>query len=119
IGPDMRSAAPAEVEERGLIPAQTYEERLRLLQTPTGAIDYIGAIMQAMAQDAEAEGFDIWRDPAVLTWGYHSKYVDTFRERMEEKVREGETTFDPSPSAMAVWTAATCTTWSCASGNRH
>jgi hypothetical protein len=103
-GPDTRSAAPAEVEERGLIAEATYEERLRLLGTPTGAIDYIGAIMQAMAQDAEMSGFDIWRDPAVLTWGYHSKYVDTFRERMEEKVRAGETTFDTSHSDMAVWT---------------
>jgi Domain of unknown function (DUF4157) len=103
-GIDMRLSAPAEVEERGLVPKRTYDERVEVLKTPGGAIDYIGAIMQAMAEDAETSGFDIWRDPAVLTWGYQSKYVDTFRERMQEKARAGEKVFDTSSSDMAVWT---------------
>ncbi|MET0053109.1 MAG: DUF4157 domain-containing protein [Candidatus Thiodiazotropha sp.] len=100
---DGRLAAPEEVEVRGLVPAQTYEQRVEILQTPSGAIQYIAAIMQAMAQDAQMWGFDIWRNPGVLTWGFHSKYVDTFEQRMKEKATAGETTFDTSPSPMAVW----------------
>jgi hypothetical protein len=103
FGPDRRVAAPEEVEIRGLIPRRDDKIREELLRTPIGAIDYIGAIMQAMAQDAESQGFDIWRDPAVLTWGYRSKYVDDFRSHMERKAREGSTTFDTSSDDMAAW----------------
>jgi hypothetical protein len=102
-GNDDRPAAPEEVEVRGLMPGQTLDQRVALLKTPEGAIAYIAAIMQAMAEDARASGFDIWRNPEVLTWGYQSKYVDTFAQRMREKAAAGETTFDTSASTMAVW----------------
>jgi hypothetical protein len=103
FGPDRRLAAPEEVEIRGLIPQRDDKTREELLRTPVGAIDYIGAIMQAMAQDADSQGFDIWRDPAVLTWGYRSKYVDDFRSHMEKKAKEGNSTFDTSSDDMATW----------------
>lgn len=96
-------AAPEEVEQRGLIPPQTWDDRLALLNTPAGGIDYIGAIMQAMAMGAAAAGYDISRRIDVLCFAYHARGVEEWEKDMLEKRQRGESTWDISNSEMAVW----------------
>lgn len=106
MGAETRPAFPEEVEQLGLVPKETYEDRVKLLKTPGGSIAYIGAIMQALAMGADAAGFDIWHRPDVLCFAYNSSYVDTWAARMKEKRQRGETTFDLGPNLMASWVAS-------------
>ncbi len=93
------------VEEMGLVPRQSEADRNELLKTPAGSIEYIGAIMQALAIGAAAAGFDIWRRPEVLCWGYNTYPLQFWAEHMAAKQRRGETTFDVSQNLMAAWVA--------------
>jgi len=46
-----------EVEKRGLLPRRTFEERLRLLESPLWAIRYVAAIMRGYADVARDAGY--------------------------------------------------------------
>jgi outer membrane protein OmpA-like peptidoglycan-associated protein len=104
-GPDTRVAAPFEVEQLGLVPRQTPKDRTAMLQTPTGAITYIAAIMQALAMESERAGFDHWRQPDVLCWAYNVGYVDEWAKYLADKKATGQTTFDTSKEPLSAWVA--------------
>jgi hypothetical protein len=55
-----------EVEDRGMLPKRTMEERRTVLGTPSGAITYIGTIMQAFADEARRAGYEISFDAPML-----------------------------------------------------
>lgn len=91
-----------QVEDKGYVPKQTFEDRKKLLSTTEGAITYIGAIMKAGADVAkEIEGIDISGDPLILSWFYNSKDIPGWREHL--KNRKAGTPFDTSGNPMSLW----------------
>ena len=61
-----------EVEDRGALPKRTQEARRQRLAKPDGAVEYIGAIMRAFADEGRKAGYDLYRDPAMLTTFYNA-----------------------------------------------
>ena len=72
IAPTTTTAAE-DAENAGYLPKVSREERKNILSTPGGAINYIGAIMRSQAGALSKAGYDISRDPTLLTFYYHAR----------------------------------------------
>lgn len=90
-----------EVEEAGYLPRRTLEERKKLLSTAGGSIEYIAAIMAALADVAAEYGYALRRNPALLTHVYNSSSLRGWREHLAKKPK-GEP-LRPG-TRMALWT---------------
>lgn len=62
--------ASRQIEIRGMVPGVSMEQRKRILSTDRGAIEYIGAIMSALAAEAEKAGYHVRCSPATLATLY-------------------------------------------------
>lgn len=75
-----------EAEELGFLPRQSYENRVAILATPSGAITYIAGMMAAIADLAGQHKFDdIRSDPVILTNVYQSKTLTTWKAALSTK----------------------------------
>lgn len=97
-----------QVEDSGYLPKVSPKERKNILSKPEGAINYIGAIMRAQADALSDAGYDISRNPTLLTFYYHSRDLEQVQQRAQELNRLGsppmsEVLSDISGSDMAKW----------------
>ncbi|MGD9573425.1 MAG: hypothetical protein AB7V62_16220 [Thermoleophilia bacterium] len=76
-----------EVEDAGILPAQTTEGRGKLLATPAGSIDYVAGTMRLGADIAAGLGFDITGRPDVLCFFFNAMDSAKWTARLEEKRR--------------------------------
>ena len=95
-----------------MLPKVTEKERKEKLRTPPGAIQYIGAIMFALAEEAEKPhaagwpGENIRNRPEILTNAYQGEDLDTWRAHLDTK-KPGDT-LEPG-NDMALWVGARST----------
>ena len=92
-----------EVERAGYLPPKTMAQRRDTVATASGAIDYVAAIMRAIADVAAEHGRNIQRSPVILTNVYQGSGLRQWEERLRTKpsaepLRAG--------NPMAIWTAA-------------
>ena len=72
-----------EAEDRGYLAQQSPESRKRLLATDAGAIRYIAAIMAAIADLSENDGFEsIRKNPVILTNVYQGKDLKEWEDHL-------------------------------------
>ena len=62
-----------ELEDKGKLPKQTEEDRKKLLETTSGAIEYIAASMNAFIELGRTRGYELNCDVPVLTFFFNSK----------------------------------------------
>jgi len=75
-----------QAEDRGYIAKKSGIERVRMLETPEGAIEYIGAMMAAIADVAGQHGTrDIRYDPEILTNVYQSMTLKDWEKHLAGK----------------------------------
>jgi hypothetical protein len=74
-----------QAESNGYLPPRTDSDRARLLRTPAGALDYIGAIMQAKADVAKEFGYDIRANVPILTNEYQGRDLTEWRDHLKAK----------------------------------
>ena len=90
-----------EAEEAGLVPTRTFGERIQILGTPEGSIEYLGAIMNAISTSVTDAGFpDIRRDAAVLTNVYQGHTLASWKKHLQSK--PAGTRFKPG-NPMGLW----------------
>jgi hypothetical protein len=104
VGPakvHVNSDVVREVEEAGLLPVRTPQERAQLLRQPRHAIEYVAAIMSAKSAIAEELGFPSIRNrPDVLAQDYVARSLSQWRQLLEKKTtRDYEVKED-----MGTWT---------------
>jgi hypothetical protein len=76
-------------EARGYIDRRRAHERKRLLESDDEvAIEYIGAIMALIADEAHEYGIEVRRMPGVLTWAYHGSDPQKWRKLLWDKRRD-------------------------------
>lgn len=93
-----------EVEDFGYLPPQTFDNRVAILSTTTGAITYIAAIMAAVADLAAQHGFDDVRsNPVILTNVYQGRTLLDWDAALKTKPRG--TSFSGG-NPMDVWVSA-------------
>ena len=81
-----KRTAASQVEELGYLPKRSLTERKVVLMSPQGAIQYIGAIMAAIAEAAVRHGFADLRDnPEILTNVYQGLDLDQWEEHLADK----------------------------------
>ena len=88
VGPakvHLRSSVVQQVEAAGYQPVRTDAQRAALLATSAGAIDYVGAIMQAQADIAASFGRDIRRNVPVLTNEFSAHDLSQWRDHIAAK----------------------------------
>lgn len=103
-----------QVEDAGLLPKQTFSDRNKLLKTPQGAIQYIGAIMGLIAKIYEDNGSpgvcnpSIRENLVILTNEYQGSDGKKWTARMKT-IKKGEVLSgpksEPDTKSMAVWIA--------------
>ncbi len=74
-----------EVEDAGILPAQTTDERAKLLRTPAGSIEYVAGTMRLGAEIASRHGFDISGDPKVLCFFFNAMDTAKWEARLKAK----------------------------------
>ena len=80
--------AAAQAEARGYMPQMSYTQRKLKLQTSSGAIDYIAAIMRGLADAAYNAGFQpIFDDPVILTNAYQGKTLSDWDDHLAKKAK--------------------------------
>jgi hypothetical protein len=89
-----------QVESAGYLPPQSMASRKAILATTSGAIEYIGAIMIALAEIAASSGYDIRCDPVMLTQVYQGSDLPTWRAHM--KTKKAPAPLTPG-NPMALW----------------
>ncbi|NOZ70116.1 MAG: DUF4157 domain-containing protein [Deferribacteres bacterium] len=98
-----------QVEESGYLPHLTEKKRKEILKTPSGSIEYIGAIMSAFADEAEKPHDSGWKGenirlrPEILTNAYQSEDIDSWAEHLDSK-KPGDELKPGTP--MALWVQA-------------
>lgn len=76
-------------ETRGYMPRRRADERKRLLESDDEvAIEYIGAIMALIADDAHEYDIEVRRTPGALAWAYHGSAPRKWRELLWDKRRD-------------------------------
>ncbi len=88
-----------QVEDAGYIAKCNLTERKRLLATPEGAIQYIAAIMKAIAFEAHEVKYDIYNDPPILTTFYNSRDLHKTHEHFETN----KPPHTLKPNDMGIW----------------
>lgn len=82
------TSAVDEVEERGnRMPEADDERQEELLKTPSGAAQYIAAIMGDFADTSASHGLEIRNDPGVLATIYHGWRPSEWEEHMKNKAK--------------------------------
>lgn len=100
----MGTTAAEDAENAGYLPKISRAERQNILSTSGGAINYIGAIMRSDADALSTAGYDISRDPTVLTFYYHARDLEQVQQRANELIQQGSPPLgDISGSEMAKW----------------
>ena len=94
------SSVVRQVEDKGYLPKRSEEERRTLLKTPSGAIEYIGAIMAALADVAASFGHNIRCNVPILTNQYVGSDLEQWRARLAS--REAGTPLQPG-NPMGIW----------------
>jgi hypothetical protein len=92
-----------ELEDRGILPKQSEDDRKKLLATDDGALDYIGASMRAFIDIAAPAGYDL-NEPQylpALVFMYNSWHLE--QAEADFKTKKAPAPFDWSSSDMAVW----------------
>jgi hypothetical protein len=80
------------------IAKQTLENRVKLLKTPSGAIAYLGAAMNAAARMTEKAGFpSIRKRPEVLTFFWQKKDLKSWAELLKKKPKGEDFKAGPDP----------------------
>jgi RHS repeat-associated protein len=94
-----------QVEKMGILPKKTYEERVKLLRTPAGAIEYIGAILSVGKDVAKSHGLDIKDSPEMLTYFYQKHEKASFDKKLTSWEQAGKPKFQIpiGPGSMAGW----------------
>jgi hypothetical protein len=92
---------PEMVERSGRSTPLSPYDRTNFLATTKGAIDYIGAIMDIIAEITAHYGWDLRRSPAVLTYVYHSKTPNQWLDLMSKKKPDEK--FHLQPGTMGEW----------------
>ncbi|MFC9201320.1 hypothetical protein ACFT79_09375 [[Kitasatospora] papulosa] len=90
------------------LPAQTEEQRAKILATPEGSIRYIAAIMEGYANVTDQSPCykSIRYDVGMLTQLYQGgKGLKAWHARLQEKQKEGDMSLKPE-NPMPVWAAA-------------
>lgn len=87
-----------EVEDLGYLKQESDDERKKLLQTAQGAIEYVGAIMEAIADKAANYDFQIRCNPPILTTVYQAWDIPEWENKLREK--NGQPL---EPAAMGAW----------------
>jgi len=87
-----------EVEELGYLKQESDDDRKKLLQTAQGAIEYIGAIMGAIADKAANYDYQIRCNPPILTTVYQAWDIPEWENRLRQK--NGQPL---EPAAMGAW----------------
>jgi hypothetical protein len=88
VGPGkvhFRANVVHEVEAAGYLPVRTDAQRMPILRTPAGAIEYIGAIMQAQADIAASIGWDTRRNVPILANEYQGSDLSKWRAHLASK----------------------------------
>ena len=76
-------------EARGYMPRHRADEHKRLLESDDElAIEYIGAIMALIADDAHEYEVEIRRTPGALAWTYHSLHPWEWPAKLWDKRRD-------------------------------
>jgi hypothetical protein len=91
-----------QVEGAGYLPARTLAQRRNILRSPRGALDYIGAIMQAQADVAWSFGRNIRTDVGTLANEYQGRDLSQWRDHLKRK--DPGTPLVPG-NTMGVWAA--------------
>jgi hypothetical protein len=107
---DIKTDMPVkQVEDRGYLPQKSFEQRRELLKSPAGSIQYIGAIMGAIA-DIAAPVENIRCQPALLAdiyqWIDFAKWEARIRQRLESKKKLGTYTPFAIGNKMGAWVQA-------------
>ena len=92
-----------EVEDRGLLPPQSEDDRQALLATLAGACKYIGAAMRAFIDVAGAAGYDLSANLPTLLFLYNAWHLSRADE--DFKTKKAPAPLDYTGSKMAVWFA--------------
>jgi hypothetical protein len=74
-----------QVESHGYLPPQSMNARRQLLASRSGAIDYVGAIMAALADVAANHGHNIRTSPEILTNAYQGKDLPGWELHLRSK----------------------------------
>ncbi|HWA82536.1 MAG TPA: hypothetical protein VG820_03820, partial [Fimbriimonadaceae bacterium] len=75
-----------QVEDAGYLPKKSYDDRKKALGTVSGGITYIAAILKAGADIAySTAGYDIYKNPPILTFFYQSADLKDWKTRMKAK----------------------------------
>jgi hypothetical protein len=76
-------------EARGYMARRHADERKRLLESDDEvAIEYIGAIMALIADEAHEYGIEVRTTPGALAWAYHGKKPHEWRAWLWDKHRD-------------------------------
>ncbi|SIT49799.1 hypothetical protein BN2475_1840001 [Paraburkholderia ribeironis] len=79
--------------EGNYMPHCRADERRTLLEgNDEIAIQYIGAIMALIADEAKEHDIDIRRNPGALTWAYHGRHPDQWRAWLWDKLKDSSHT---------------------------
>jgi len=101
-----------QVEDAHILPNRSFADRNKLLRTPSGAIQYIGAIMDLIATIYEENGspgvcdLPIRKNPVILTNEYQGSDANKWKARMKTIKPDEPLTGpkqDPDTKSMAVW----------------
>jgi cell wall-associated NlpC family hydrolase len=90
-----------ETEAAGYLPARTEMQRMVLLSTTAGSIEYIAAIMAAIADAAGSADYDLRTDPVILTNVYQGSTLRKWKAHLAAKT-PGAPMSPGNP--MGIWT---------------
>ncbi len=74
-----------QVEIAGYLPESTEVDRREILSSTSGSIEYIGAIMRALADVPKKIGYNIDNDPSKLSYFYNVKDLNEIKEWAKDK----------------------------------
>jgi hypothetical protein len=103
VGPGKvhyESSVVEQVEEAGYLPKRSKAQRRALLETPSGAIEYIGAIMAGLADVAAQFGYNIRCNVPILTNEYQGRDLEQWRAHLAR--RQAGAPLEPG-NTMGIW----------------
>jgi hypothetical protein len=103
VGPGKvhyNSSVVNQVEDAGYLPKRSVGAREALLRTPSGAIEYIGAIMAAQADVAASFGYNIRCNVPILTNEFQGRDIEQWRAHLAS--RKAGSPLEPG-NTMGIW----------------
>lgn len=102
--PVLDHTAAEEAEERGYLPSKTFDQRKLALSVPSGAIQYIAAIMASIADSASKAGFeDLTNNAPMLASAYQAWDLDEWDAHLKSKAKGSKFTV---ANPMGTWVAS-------------